>query len=98
MPRELEMIRIYASIYTNIRIYAAAGGITEAHAHEQGRPVRSNVLPLEAVPRAQVNHEIAGLIKLVADAESGRILRVHMAYGGRERGRCDLRWLTWPRV
>lgn len=54
---------------------AIAGvGLSEAAARERGMPVRTAVLPLEAVPRARVNRETTGVFKLVAEEGSGRIL------------------------
>lgn len=52
----------------------AAVGLGEERAAEAGYRVRTSVLPLDAVPRALVNHDTAGVIKLVADADSGRLL------------------------
>ncbi|MDE2571152.1 MAG: mercuric reductase, partial [bacterium] len=55
----------------------ASVGLTEAQARERGYTIRIAVLPVgEAVPRAIVNGT-AGIIKLVADAQSGRLLGVH---------------------
>lgn len=52
----------------------AAVGLTEAQASEQGLEVEARTLPLEAVPRAAVNLDTRGLVKIVAERESGRIL------------------------
>jgi mercuric reductase len=52
----------------------AGAGLTEAQAREQGFEVESRVLPLDAVPRALVNGDTRGLVKLVAEAGSGRLL------------------------
>ena len=52
----------------------AGAGLTEAQARAQGVEVETSVLPLAAVPRALVNHDTAGLVKLVAEASSGRLL------------------------
>ncbi|MHB8262343.1 MAG: mercury(II) reductase [Acidimicrobiales bacterium] len=52
----------------------ASAGITEAQARESGGEVAVSILPLSAVPRALVNHDTAGLVKLVADASSRRLL------------------------
>ncbi|MCL4433531.1 MAG: mercury(II) reductase [Actinobacteria bacterium] len=52
----------------------ASAGVTEAQARESGAEVIVSVLPLSAVPRALVNHETAGLVKLVADGPSRRLL------------------------
>ena len=52
----------------------AAAGLTEAQAAAAGYEVATSVLPLSAVPRALVNHDTAGLVKLVAEAGTGRLL------------------------
>lgn len=56
----------------------AAVGLTEAEARAEGAQVKTSLLPIEAVPRAIVNGERGGLIKLVADAETDRLLGVHV--------------------
>jgi mercuric reductase len=52
----------------------AGAGLTEQAARAAGHQVRSAVLPLGAVPRALVNRDTRGLVKLVVDATSGRLL------------------------
>ena len=52
----------------------ASAGLTEAEARSLGHDVVTSVLPLEAVPRALVNRDTHGLVKLVAEAETGRLL------------------------
>ncbi|MFN2469158.1 MAG: mercury(II) reductase [Gaiellaceae bacterium] len=52
----------------------AAVGVTEEQARAQGLDVDVRTLPLEAVPRAAVNLDTRGFIKVVAEAESGRII------------------------
>jgi len=52
----------------------ASAGLTEAQARQAGFEVATTVLPLEAVPRALVNHDTHGLVKLVAEAGTGRLL------------------------
>lgn len=57
----------------------AAVGLTEAQAREQGIEIKVATLPVgDAVPRAIVNGS-NGVIKMVADGESDRILGVHIA-------------------
>jgi mercuric reductase len=56
----------------------AAAGITEAEAHEQGRRCECRVLDLENVPRAIVSRNTRGVVKLVADRDTGRVLGVHL--------------------
>lgn len=52
----------------------ASAGLTEAQARESGHAVKTSVLALEHVPRALVNRDTRGLIKLVADADDDRLL------------------------
>jgi mercuric reductase len=52
----------------------AGAGLTEAQAAEAGFEVETSILPLEAVPRALVNHDTHGLVKLVAERGTGRLL------------------------
>lgn len=54
----------------------ASAGLTEADARGQGRAVKTSVLPLSAVPRAIVNRETRGLIKMVADEDTDELLGV----------------------
>ncbi|MBT2419385.1 mercury(II) reductase [Streptomyces sp. ISL-22] len=60
----------------------AAAGLTDAQAVAQGYACDCRVLPLEYVPRALVNRDTRGLIKLVAEAGSGRLLGVHVIAEG----------------
>ncbi len=52
----------------------ASAGLTEAQARATGHEVETAVLPLSAVPRALVNHDTAGLVKLVAQRDTGALL------------------------
>lgn len=56
----------------------ASVGLTEAAAKAAGRDVRTSVLPLDAVPRALAARDTRGLIKLVADGASKRLLGAHI--------------------
>lgn len=56
----------------------ATVGLTEKQAKENGYDVITSVLPLEAVPRAQVNRETTGVFKLVADAKTRQLLGGHI--------------------
>jgi len=49
-------------------------GLAEAAAREQGLEVESRTLALEHVPRALVNFDTHGFVKLVAERASGRLL------------------------
>lgn len=56
--------------------------MTEAQAAQAGHDVVTSVLPLEHVPRALVNRDTRGLVKLVADRASDRLLGVHVVSDG----------------
>jgi mercuric reductase len=56
----------------------AAAGLTETQARHAGHAVKATVLPLTAVPRALVNHDTRGLVKIVADEATDKILGVHI--------------------
>ncbi len=56
----------------------AAAGLTDAQAAAQGIDCECRVLPLEYVPRAIVNRDTRGLIKLVAERRTGRLLGAHV--------------------
>ncbi|AEA23560.1 mercuric reductase [Amycolatopsis echigonensis] len=60
----------------------ASAGLTDAQAVEQGFACECRVLPLEYVPRALVNRDTHGLIKLVADRNTGRLLGAHVVAEG----------------
>ncbi|APX89174.1 mercury(II) reductase [Brevirhabdus pacifica] len=52
----------------------AGVGLSEQEAIDQGHEVVTSVLPLDAVPRALAARDTRGLIKLVAEAETKRLL------------------------
>jgi len=56
----------------------ASVGLTEDQAVGQGVDVKTAVLPLEHLPRALAARDTRGLIKLVADRTSDRLLGAHI--------------------
>jgi len=56
----------------------ASAGLTEAQARQQGYDVRVSLLPMLHVPRALAARDTRGLIKLVADAASDRLIGAHI--------------------
>ena len=56
----------------------ATVGLTEKKAKEKGYEIKTSVLPLKNVARAIVNHDTAGVIKLVVDGKTRKILGVHV--------------------
>lgn len=65
-----------AVVFTDPQI--ASVGLTEAQARQQGIDVRTSVLTLDNVPRALAARDTRGLIKLVADGETKRLLGAHI--------------------
>lgn len=60
----------------------ASVGLTEEAAHKAGHPVMTSLLPLDAVPRALVNRDTTGVVKLVADESTGELLGAHVMAEG----------------
>jgi mercuric reductase len=56
--------------------------MTEAQATAAGYRCECRVLPLAYVPRAIVDRDTRGLIKLVADADTRRLLGAHVLADG----------------
>lgn len=52
----------------------AGAGLSEAAAKAAGHAVKTSVLPLDQLPRALAARDTRGLIKLVADAQTGQLL------------------------
>jgi len=56
----------------------ASVGLTEAAARTQRHSVETSILPLDQLPRALAARDTRGLIKLVADADTDRLLGAHI--------------------
>jgi mercury(II) reductase len=65
-----------AVVFTDPQV--ASVGLTEAAARAAGHPVRASVLPLAQLPRALAARDTRGLIKLVADARTRKLLGAHI--------------------
>jgi mercuric reductase len=63
-------------IFTDPQV--ASVGLSERAAKAAGKAVKTAVLSLEDVPRALAARDTRGLFKLVADAETGRLLGAHV--------------------
>lgn len=74
--RSLDFSALPGVIFSDPQV--ATVGLTEQQAREAGREVQTSVLPLDAVPRALVNHDTLGVIKLVADAETNQLIGAHV--------------------
>jgi pyruvate/2-oxoglutarate dehydrogenase complex dihydrolipoamide dehydrogenase (E3) component len=62
----------------------ASVGLTEEQARDEGRDVRTVAVPLRDNERANIEGRTHGLVKLVADAETGELLGGHIV--GEEAG------------
>ncbi len=60
----------------------AAVGLTDEQARQQGMDRECRVLSLEHVPRALVNRDTHGLVKIVAEADTGRVVGISMLAEG----------------
>lgn len=74
-PREFDLSVVPSVTFTAPQV--ASVGLTEAGARDAGHDVKVSVLPMAQVPRALVSHATAGLVKIVADSGTGRLLGVH---------------------
>jgi mercuric reductase len=63
-------------IFTDPQV--AMVGLTEADAREKGFNVKTSILGLEHVPRALAARDTRGLIKLVADADTQKLIGAHI--------------------
>ncbi|HNM73329.1 MAG TPA: mercury(II) reductase, partial [Nitrosomonas sp.] len=70
----LDLTAMPAVVFTDPQV--ATVGYSEAEAHLKGIETNSRTLTLDNVPRALVNFDTRGFIKLVADAGSGRLIGV----------------------
>lgn len=52
----------------------ASAGITEQQALSDGHEIKTSIIPLTAVPRALVNRDTKGMVKLVAEKSTGRLI------------------------
>jgi len=60
----------------------AAAGLTDEEANARGLACECRVLPMSAVPRALVNRDTRGFVKIVAEAGTGKILGASMVAEG----------------
>ena len=69
-----------AVIFTKPQL--ASVGLTEVEAVDRGYVCECRVLGFQDVPRALVDHDTRGVLKLVAEVGTGRVLGVHAAADG----------------
>jgi dihydrolipoamide dehydrogenase len=76
LKRPLNHAVIPAVVYTMPEV--ATVGMTEAEASGAGHKLRIGKFPFAANSRAKTNRDTVGFVKLIADAETGRVLGVHI--------------------
>ena len=72
----LDLTTMPAVVFTDPAV--ATVGLSEVEAHLRNIETDSRTLPLDAVPRALVNFDTRGFVKLVAEAGTGRLLGVQV--------------------
>jgi mercuric reductase len=73
--RELDLSTVPNVTFTAPQVGSV--GRTEARAREAGYNVQVTVLPMEHVPRAFVSYDTRGIVKIVSEAGSGKLLGIH---------------------
>lgn len=73
--RNMDYTALPRVTFTNPNI--AGVGLTDAQAKDAGYECECRTLELKHVPRAVVNLDTRGAIKIVADSDTGRVLGVH---------------------
>ncbi len=81
-PRKVDHAVLPRTIFTDPQI--ATVGLTDEEANGAGYHCSCNAVPMRIVPRAGAIRDERGLIKIVADGESGKVLGVSMI--GRDAG------------
>ena len=74
--RSYDNLAMPAVVFTDPQ--AASVGLTEAAARTQGIGVETSVLSLDNVPRALAARDTRGLIKLVADSATNKLIGAHI--------------------
>lgn len=75
-PEPLNYKNIARCTYTRPEI--ASIGHTEKELRDEGREIKVGKFPFRAIGKAQVNGEIEGFVKIIADAQTNDLLGVHM--------------------
>jgi mercuric reductase len=78
--RRMDYVGLPSVVFTTPQL--ASAGITEAEALAAGHRCECRVVQLDQVPRALVNRETRGAIKVVVDADTRKVLGVHAVADG----------------
>lgn len=79
-PTSVDYTGLPGVVFTTPQL--ASAGLTEAQALEAGHRCASRVLDARDIPRLLVNHDTRGALKLIIDADTGKVLGVHAALDG----------------
>jgi len=75
-PRQIDYRTVPVCIFTQPEV--ASVGITEAEANDSGIPYKVSKFPFLACGRAVAMSETTGMVKMICNAENGRILGIHI--------------------
>jgi len=75
-PRKVDYRAVPSVVYTYPEV--AGVGITEVEANDSGIPYKVSKFPFLACGRAVAMDETTGIVKMICNAEDGRILGVHI--------------------
>ncbi len=74
--KRIDFNEVPRAVFTSPEV--ASVGLTDAEANGQGIRCTCGILPLDLVPKAQIIADTRGLVKLVADNKTKRIVGVHI--------------------
>ncbi len=74
--KKMDLSAVPHAVFTIPQV--ASVGLTEKGAEEKGIRCRCSTIPMELVPRAVLAKDTCGLVKMVIDAKTERILGVHI--------------------
>ena len=74
--RKIDFLPVPRAIFTSPQV--ASVGLTEKEAHEGGYECACRTIPMSKAPKAIIIRDTRGLVKMVAEASTGRILGVHI--------------------
>jgi len=76
LNKKVDLSAVPGVIFTNPGV--ATVGLTEEQAKVKGYDVKTSAVHLDDVPRALVNHDTIGIIKMVVDTQTQQIIGVHI--------------------
>ncbi len=74
--KKIDFLAVPHAVFTIPQV--ASVGLTEKQAEEKGITCRCSTIPMELVPKALLANDTRGLIKMVIDVKTERILGVHI--------------------